>query len=71
MDKKCFFTKNGEFLGIAFKNVPQKLYPTVGFKSGYGSTVEANFPAANVGNRPFMFDLDDYDKLTKGKIITK
>ena len=67
MDKKCFFTKNGEFLGIAFKNMPQNLYPTVGFKSGYGSTVEAHFPAVSyvVGKRPFMFHLDDFERIAK------
>ena len=51
IDGKCFFTKNGEFLGVAFTGVTKGLYPTVGLN--YYSTVEGNF-----GQTAFTFDLD-------------
>ena len=50
VDDTCFFTKNGEFLGVAFTGVPRGLYPTVGL--GY-STVDGNF-----GQTAFTFNLD-------------
>ena len=53
VDKKCFFTCNGEFLGVAYRGLPLRdnLYPSVGLFCG--RTVEGNF-----GNSPFKFDLD-------------
>ena len=51
IDDACFFTKNGELLGVAFRGVQRGLYPTVGL--GYGDTVEGNF-----GQKVFTFDLD-------------
>ena len=47
-----FYTKNGEFLGVAYRNVPHGLYPSVylGYPS---STVVTNF-----GQSPFRFRLD-------------
>ena len=59
VDGKCFYTKNGTFLGTALRNIPQKLYPAVDVYNGYGvqetdgSTVDVNF-----GKEPFKFDLD-------------
>ena len=50
VDDTCFFTKNGEFLGVAFMGVPRGLYPTVGLWDG---TVDGNF-----GQTAFTFDLD-------------
>ena len=47
----CFFTKNGDFLGVAFRGVPGGLYPKAGLFEGV--TVEANF-----GESAFRFDLD-------------
>ncbi|KAH8394752.1 hypothetical protein KR222_004059, partial [Zaprionus bogoriensis] len=46
----CFYTKNGKDLGIAFRDLPTKLYPTVGLQTP-GEEVDANF-----GQEPFKFD---------------
>ncbi|KAK2615937.1 hypothetical protein N8I77_002658 [Diaporthe amygdali] len=48
----AFFTKNGHYLGIAFREVKGKLYPCVGLKKT-GEHVRVNF-----GQTPFMFDID-------------
>ncbi|KAK7698709.1 hypothetical protein SLS64_012320 [Diaporthe eres] len=48
----AFFTKNGHYLGIAFREVKGKLYPSVGLKKT-GEHVRVNF-----GQTPFMFDID-------------
>ena len=47
----CFFTRNKEFLGVAFRGVQRGLYPTVGFWDR--GAVEANF-----GQSAFRYDLD-------------
>ncbi|TVY65664.1 Uncharacterized protein LSUE1_G007172 [Lachnellula suecica] len=50
----AFFTKNGDYLGTAFrelKNTP-KLFPSVGMKKA-GEHVRVNF-----GQTPFVFDID-------------
>ncbi|KAK4444834.1 hypothetical protein QBC34DRAFT_474055 [Podospora aff. communis PSN243] len=57
----ALFTKNGDDLGIAFrdvtfKDVKGKLYPTVGLKKP-GDHVLVNF-----GQQPFLFDIDGYMK---------
>ena len=49
-----FYTKNGAFLGVAFRGVPGGLYPSVSLQD---ETVVANF-----GQKPFCFQLD-WDKL--------
>lgn len=54
IENTCFYTKNGVNLGIAFADLPQNLYPTVGLQTP-GEVVEANF-----GQSPFVFDIDDY-----------
>ncbi|XP_060073099.1 ran-binding protein 9-like [Ylistrum balloti] len=54
IDNSCFYTKNGVHLGIAFTDLPQNLYPTVGLQSP-GEVVEANF-----GQAPFAYDIEDY-----------
>ena len=52
-EKEIFFTKNGEKLDIAFKDVPSTaLFPTVGM---LGGKVEANF-----GESEFIFDFEKY-----------
>lgn len=53
VDNTCFYTKNGHHLGIAFRDLPPKLYPTVGLQTP-GEIVDANF-----GQKPFMFDVID------------
>ncbi|EFR02972.1 ran-binding protein 10 [Nannizzia gypsea CBS 118893] len=50
----AFFTKNGSFLGNAFRDLkPAKLYPCVGMRKQPGAHVRANF-----GQFPFIFDID-------------
>lgn len=53
VDNTCFYTKNGHHLGIAFRDLPPKLYPTVGLQTP-GEIVDANF-----GQKPFQFDVFD------------
>ncbi|CAG8954835.1 hypothetical protein HYFRA_00008520 [Hymenoscyphus fraxineus] len=55
----AFFTKNGDHLGTAFREVnkdkdgkERKLFPTVGMKKS-GEHIRANF-----GQSPFVFDID-------------
>lgn len=50
VNNTCFYTKNGLDLGIAFRDLPPKLYPTVGLQTP-GEEVDANF-----GQEPFKFD---------------
>ncbi|XP_032591350.1 ran-binding proteins 9/10 homolog isoform X2 [Drosophila grimshawi] len=50
VNNTCFYTKNGVDLGIAFRDLPTKLYPTVGLQTA-GEEVDANF-----GQEPFKFD---------------
>ena len=50
-DGSCFFTKNGQNLGVAFRDLPGGLYPTVGLLTP-GGIVETNF-----GMQSFMFDM--------------
>ncbi|XP_059610165.1 ran-binding proteins 9/10 homolog isoform X1 [Phlebotomus argentipes] len=56
VDNTCFYTKNGHHLGIAFRDLPAKLYPTVGLQTP-GEVVDANF-----GQDPFKFDIEDMHK---------
>lgn len=61
------FTKNGVYLGPAFKDFMTgkklvKLYPAVGLRTP-GEIVEANF-----GARPFKFDIQGYFKQEKLKL---
>ncbi|XP_030375735.1 ran-binding proteins 9/10 homolog isoform X2 [Scaptodrosophila lebanonensis] len=50
VNNSCFYTKNGVNLGVAFKDLPTKLYPTVGLQTP-GEEVDANF-----GQEPFKFE---------------
>ncbi|KAG8158624.1 hypothetical protein KVR01_011746 [Diaporthe batatas] len=52
----AFFTKNGHYLGIAFREVKGKLYPSVGLKKT-GEHIRVNF-----GQTPFLFDIDSVMK---------
>ena len=56
IENTCFYTKNGYNLGIAFRDLPSDLYPTVGLQTPMES-VEANF-----GQYPFEFDIHNYVK---------
>ncbi|KAI8127647.1 Ran-binding proteins 9/10 like protein [Lucilia cuprina] len=63
VDNTCFYTKNGIDLGIAFRDLPTKLYPTVGLQTP-GEEVDANF-----GQEPFKFDqIEDMMKQMRGEI---
>lgn len=56
IENTCFYTKNGYNLGIAFRDLPSDLYPTVGLQTP-SESVEANF-----GQYPFEFDIHNYVK---------
>ena len=50
--RSVFFTKNGQFLGVAFSEIPHfKFYPMVG-------SLEKCKVCFNFGKKPFMFDFD-------------
>lgn len=60
----CFYTKNGIHLGTAFRDLPSKLYPTVGLQTP-GEEVDANF-----GQEPFKFDqIEDLMKQMRAETI--
>ncbi|KAJ8062364.1 hypothetical protein OCU04_008908 [Sclerotinia nivalis] len=48
----AFFTKNGDYLGIAFRDIKGKLFPSVGMKKP-GEHIRVNF-----GQSPFVYDID-------------
>ncbi|EPE32606.1 Concanavalin A-like lectins/glucanase [Glarea lozoyensis ATCC 20868] len=48
----AFFTKNGDNLGVAFREIKGKLFPSVGMKKS-GEHIRVNF-----GQSPFVFDID-------------
>lgn len=51
----AFYTKNGLYLGTAFRNIKDTdIYPFVGFKT-HKEQIEANF-----GLNPFKFDIQQY-----------
>ncbi|KAL1110421.1 hypothetical protein AAG570_007952 [Ranatra chinensis] len=56
IDNTCFYTKNGHNLGIAFTDLPNNLFPTVGLQTP-GEVIDANF-----GQSPFVFDIEDMMK---------
>lgn len=57
--KTAFYTKNGTFLGPAFKSIKthMDLYPCVGLRT-VGERVSVNF-----GQNPFVFDIVQYIKV--------
>ncbi|PYH90361.1 Ran-binding protein [Aspergillus ellipticus CBS 707.79] len=60
----AFFTKNGIFLGNAFRELRNlKVYPSVGMKKQPPVHLAVNF-----GQQPFMFDIDDMVKKEKSLI---
>lgn len=58
--KTAFYTKNGTFLGPAFKSIKthMDLYPCVGLRT-VGERVSVNF-----GQDPFVFDIVQYIKVS-------
>ena len=52
-NSSCFFTKNGKYIGIAFKNMSRDVtwFPTIGMNSA-GAIVEAN-----LGEKEFFFNI--------------
>lgn len=60
----CFYTKNGVHLGTAFRDLPSKLYPTVGLQTP-GEEVDANF-----GQEPFKYEqIEDLMKQMRSESI--
>ncbi|KAK6387406.1 hypothetical protein LTS17_000674 [Exophiala oligosperma] len=61
----AFFTKNGQELGVCFKELRKdlQLYPTVGMKKHTGALITVNF-----GQRPFVFDIDDKMESERNKV---
>ena len=51
---EIFFTKNGKHIGVAFKDVPGFLYPTIGLHS------PEEHVSVNFGTKPFAFDIEKY-----------
>lgn len=65
VNNTCFYTKNGIDLGIAFRDLPSKLFPTVGLQTP-GEEVNANF-----GQEPFKFDqIEDMIKQMRAETKT-
>ncbi|KAF9578098.1 hypothetical protein BGW38_006303, partial [Lunasporangiospora selenospora] len=58
-DMSLFYTKNGVYLGVAFRDLKGPLYPTVGMRT-VGEVIEANF-----GQREFAFNIEEYVKEKK------
>lgn len=64
LNNTCFYTKNGLDLGVAFRDLPTKLYPTVGLQTP-GEEVDANF-----GQEPFQFDqIEDMIKQMRAEAV--
>ncbi|PHZ15705.1 SPRY-domain-containing protein [Rhizopus microsporus ATCC 52813] len=66
-DRSAFYTKNGKFLGTAFKqiDVSKPLYPSVGLRTT-GEKITTNF-----GHEPFMFDIEQYIKMISRQSIDR
>ncbi|KAG9248564.1 hypothetical protein BJ878DRAFT_487382 [Calycina marina] len=58
----AFFTRNGVQLGIAFREIRGKLYPSIGMKKS-GEHIRVNF-----GQSPFTFDIDSVMEAEKNII---
>ncbi|EPX70923.1 ran GTPase binding protein [Schizosaccharomyces octosporus yFS286] len=65
INKTIFFTKNGAYLGVAFTNVNDSLYPTVGLKS-QGEHIRANF-----GQTSFLYEIDHAVQEEKELLLSK
>ncbi|KAG5438588.1 hypothetical protein PCANB_002693 [Pneumocystis canis] len=56
-----FYTKNGVYLGVAFRDLKGIFYPSVGLRT-LGEHIRANF-----GKKPFIFDIEQYMRMEKIK----
>lgn len=63
--QEVFYTKNGVFLGAAFRKISGVYFPTIGLHSP-GERVRVNFGAA-----PWRFDLDQWIRQMKQKFQTR
>lgn len=56
----AFYTKNGAFLGVAFNRLDQsaEYYPCIGLRTP-GESITVNF-----GNEPFLYDINQYIKVS-------
>ncbi|RHZ59500.1 hypothetical protein Glove_363g32 [Diversispora epigaea] len=61
-DGTAFFTKNGENLGIAFRDLKGTFYPCIGLRTK-GEFIEANF-----GHKKFKFEIERYMKEEKTRL---
>ncbi|KAL8392248.1 hypothetical protein RB595_002445 [Gaeumannomyces hyphopodioides] len=61
----AFYTKNGQFIDVAFRDIKGKLYPSVGLKK-LGDHVRANF-----GQTPFVFAIDAMVEKERKRIRTE
>jgi len=61
----AFFTKNGQDLGICFRELKKDVrpFPTIGMKKHSGALVTVNF-----GQHPFVFDIDDKMETEKSNV---
>lgn len=72
--RHAFFTKNGQDLGVAFKNIAfptNPIFPCIGMKKHHGVLIGVNF-----GQEPFVFDMrgkmaDEEDKVAQQIAKTK
>ncbi|CAG8609520.1 6651_t:CDS:2, partial [Diversispora eburnea] len=55
-DGTAFYTKNGQHLGIAFRDLKGVLYPSIGLRTR-GESIETNF-----GHKKFKFAIEHYMK---------
>ncbi|KAA8916878.1 hypothetical protein TRICI_000997 [Trichomonascus ciferrii] len=63
--KNCiFYTKNGLFLGTAFRDVSGQLYPAIGLRDG--QSIRTNF-----GHRDFRFDIEKYVRDEKMAVLSQ
>ncbi|CAG8434065.1 5277_t:CDS:2 [Diversispora eburnea] len=53
-DGTAFYTKNGQHLGIAFRDLKGVFYPSIGLRTR-GESIEANF-----GHKKFKFAIEHY-----------
>ncbi|KAK5228214.1 hypothetical protein LTR47_000459 [Exophiala xenobiotica] len=61
----AFFTKNGQDLGICFRELKKDVrpFPTIGMKKHSGALITVNF-----GQHPFVFDIDDKMETEKSSV---
>eukprot|EP00188_Purpureofilum_apyrenoidigerum_P005868 Plantae.Rhodophyta-Purpureofilum_apyrenoidigerum.ctg8156.p1 GENE.Plantae.Rhodophyta-Purpureofilum_apyrenoidigerum.ctg8156~~Plantae.Rhodophyta-Purpureofilum_apyrenoidigerum.ctg8156.p1 ORF type:complete len:426 (-),score=60.00 Plantae.Rhodophyta-Purpureofilum_apyrenoidigerum.ctg8156:293-1570(-) len=65
LDKSVFFTNNGAYLGVAFRDIEGTYFPTVGLRSR-GAVVEVNF-----GKKPFVYDIESYAQELRSTVMSE